>query len=199
MKYLREFAQAFRKHKYEPVGDGRVLFPAQHVYASGMYTHRIRGKTDWVSDANLLPTEGLTYMLDSFISSHAAIPLYLSLYANATTPTAAWIQSTYPSSGIALEIVAGTGGSGEGYNEATRVVWNSAAAVTATKDNYASMAVFTIVTATTLLVNGVALHTASAKGATTGSLISATRFTAQRAFANTDLFDVKYQLALTST
>jgi len=193
MKYLREFAQAFRKHKYEPVGDGRVLFPAQHVYASGMYTHRIRGKTDWVSDANLLPTEGLTYMLDSFISSHSAIPLYLSLYAGAVAPAANWTAASYPAT--ATEITSGS----EGYSEANRVPWASAAAVTATKDNYASVAVFTIITATSLNVNGVGLHTILTKGATTGALISATRFTTVRVFANTDLFDVKYQLALTST
>lgn len=190
-KHAVEFSRALRNHKYEKSPEG-ILFPRQGVLVSGLFSHRVNGG-EWAHDPNLDPTEGLNYMLDSFVSSHAAIPLYLSLYAGAISPTALWTASNYAST--ASEITSGS----EGYSESTRVLWVPASATAATKDNYASVAVFTIVTATALAVNGCGLHTASAKGATTGALISATRFGSARSFANTDVFDVKYQLAMTSS
>jgi hypothetical protein len=193
LRHAKEFAAAFRQHRYEVVGDGRALFPAQRVFAAGVYHHRIRGKTDWEASPNLLPTEGLNFMLDSFVSSHAAIPLYMSLYAGAIPPAANWTALSYP--GIASEVL----GSPDGYTETVRQTWVAVAAVTATKDNYASPAAFTIVTGSALNVNGASLHTVNTKGGTTGALVSSTRFNAVRVFANTDVFDVKYQLALTSS
>jgi len=192
-KHAKEFAAAFRKHKYEVVGNGTLLFPAQKVLARGQYTHRIRGKTDWETSPNLLPTEGLNFMLDSFVSSHSAIPLYMSLYAGPISPAANWTQASYH--GTVSEV----GGAPDGYSESVRQTWTAAAAATATKDNYSSPAAFTIVSASALNVNGASLHTVSTKQGTSGSLISSTRFNAQRTFANTDVFDVKYQLALTSS
>jgi hypothetical protein len=59
--------------------------------------------------------------------------------------------------------------------------------------------VFSIVTAGTLFVNGIGLHTNSGKGNGTGKLFSATRFSSERSFSNTDEFDVKYRLTITST
>lgn len=193
-RHAKEFAAAIRGHRFDVVGDGRILFPEQKVFASGRYYHRIRGQEDdWRSDPNLLPTEGLNYILDSFVSSHSAITLYLALYAGAISPAANWTASGF--SGTASEITSGS----EGYSESTRVTWTAAAAASATKDNYSNVAAFTIVTATSLNVNGVGLLTVSTKGSGSGALISATRFGTQRVFANTDIFDVKYQLALTSS
>jgi hypothetical protein len=193
LRHAKEFATAFRRHQYEITDDGAFFFPAQRVFASGVYHHRIRGKTDWEASRNLLPTEGLNFLLDSFVASHAAIPLYMSLYAGAISPAANWTALSYPAT--ASEIVS----SAEGYTESVRQTWVAVAAVTATKDNYASPAAFTIATASALNVNGASLHTVSTKGGTTGALVSSTRFNAVRTFANTDVFDVKYQLALTSS
>ena len=192
-KHAKEFAAAFRKHKYEVVGNGTLLFPAQKVLARGLYTHRIRNKTDWETSPNLLPTEGLNFMLDSFVSSHAAIPLYMSLYTGGISPAANWTQVSYH--GLAAE----SGGSPDGYSESVRQTWTAAAATAGTKDNYSSPAAFTIVTASAYNVNGASLHTVNTKQGTSGALISSTRFNAVRTFATTDVFDVKYQLALTSS
>ena len=192
IKHVEEVAQALRQFRYEVVGDGGVLFPAQHVVARGLYSHRVN-KGPWSHDPNLVPDEGLNYLLDQLLGGGAAAPCYLSLYANAISPAANWTAANYNAN--AVEIISAT----DGYSEATRQAWTTTAAVTKTKDNYASPAVFTIVATGPLSVNGVGLHTVSTKGAGTGKLVSATRFGSTRTFANTDVFDVKYQLALTSS
>ena len=64
--------------------------------------------------------------------------------------------------------------------------------------NTASKAAFTIATASSLAVNGAGLHSASAKGATTGVLASATKFSATRTLFNADVFTLAYTITLTS-
>ena len=193
-RHAKEFAAALRGHRFDVVGDGSLFFPEQKVFASGVYHHRIRGKEDdWQRAPNLLPTEGLNYILDSFVSSHSAIPLYMALYATGIPPAANWTAASFY--GTAGEITSNS----EGYSEANRVTWTAAAAAAATKDNYSNVAAFTIISSGSLNVNGVGLLTVNTKGSLSGALISATRFGTQRVFANTDVFDVKYQLALTSS
>lgn len=189
-RHALEFARAIRNHNYEMSPEG-VLFPDAKVYIRGLYSFRTN-KGPWEDEPNLLPTEGLNWLLDNLIAA-TGVPGYMSMYATAASPAAGTTQATYP--GAFGEITSGS----EGHTETTRVLWNAAAAASATKDNYASPSVFTIITAGTLVVNGVAMSTTSAKGATTGKLISATRFGAARSFSNNDEFDVKYRLSMTSS
>ena len=62
--------------------------------------------------------------------------------------------------------------------------------------NDASPAMFTIVTASSLAVNGAGLVSVSTKGSTAGTLISAGKFTATRTLSNTDQFNLKYKVDL---
>ena len=194
IRHAKEFANLFRKHKYERSPQG-VYFPSAHITVSGLYSVRTNDGP-WEDSPNLLPTEGLNTLLNNLIAN-TGVPLYLSLYKDNIAPAAGWTGGTgtnYVST--ANEITSGS----EGYTQATRVLWNAAAASAATKDNYASVAVFTIITGTTLPVWGVGLHKVSTKGDTTAfSLVSATQFNAVRTFVNTDEFDVKYRLAMTSS
>lgn len=191
-KHAKEFLRALRNNQYEHMDDGGVLFARAKVAFRGRYGARVNGG-EWTYTPNIVPTEGLNYIMDQFVASHAAIPLYLALYAGAISPTALWTASNFAST--ASEITSGS----EGFSESTRVVWTAAATAAGVKHNNASPAAFTIVTATALAVNGAGLLTASAKGATTGSLVSATRFGAAKSFNNTDVFNLKYELDGTSS
>ena len=194
LRHAGEFSRALRGNKFEISPEG-VLLPEAKIYIRGLYSHRVRNKdgaSPWIDDPNLLPTEGINTMLDNLIAASGAAA-YISLYASAISPAANWTAASYPAT--AAEITSGS----EGYTEGTRVAWSTAAAASGSKDNYASAAVFTIITATTLTVNGVGLHTVSTKGGTTGKLLSATRFGSARSFSNTDEFDVKYRLTITSS
>lgn len=191
VKHSREFAAYLRNHQYETT-DAGLVFPKAHAVASGMYAHRVNGG-EWSYDPNLLPSEGLTYLLSLLGAGTKLTTWYLAPYSGAISPSANWTAATFSST--ASEITSGT----EGYTNATRPTWTPGTAAADTINNNASPVTFTIITASTLSINGVGMLSASAKGATTGVLLSATRFAATRTFADDDLFDVKYAVSLTST
>lgn len=193
-RHAPELQRAIRNNQFEVSPEG-LYIPSGRITVAGLYSTRRRtrrGAEAWVDSPNLLPTEGINTMLDNLIAATGVVS-YISLYASAISPAANWTAATYPAT--ASEITSGS----EGYTEGARQLWNAAAAASGSKDNYASPAVFTIITAGTLTVNGVGLHTVSTKGATTGKLLSSTRFGSARSFSNTDEFDVKYRLTITSS
>lgn len=198
-RHAREFLGAFKNLKFDRDQSG-LWFPEQNslVTATGLYTHRVRKAngevTPWVTDKNLLPTEGLTYMLGAALGGESVLTAwYVALYATSVSPAANWTAANWVAT--ASEIVSGS----EGYSESTRVAWQDGTAAAAAINNNANPAAFTIVTATTLSVNGAALVSASAKSATTGKLASAVKFSATRTLNNTDVFEVKYAVSLTSS
>lgn len=192
-KHAREFRAALAANQYERAGDKGVFFPRQKSFINGVYTYNDAETGKLLSSPNLLPTEGLNYILDNFIASHSLITLYLALYAGAISPTSLWTASNFAST--ASEISSGS----EGYTQSNRVAWVPAAATAATKDNYASPAAFTIITATALAVNGAGMLTNATKASTAGALISATRFSAAQSLTNGAIFNLQYQLGETSS
>lgn len=190
-RHFREFRKAVMQRMYEVAPFG-ILFPRQQAFIHGEYSfqHNKGGFSPWHS--NLMPTEGLDFVLDMIGNDAAAAASYITLHANTTTVLATHTAATYAST---FSECSGS----EGYDEATRVLWAPAASASAVKNNNASPASFTINTSGTLSVNGVALLTSSTKGGTAGKLLSAIKFGATRSFSDTDLFDVKYQLSLTSS
>jgi hypothetical protein len=191
VKHSPEILAYLRNHQYE-TSDAGIVFPKAHAVASGMYAHRVNGG-EWSYDPNLLPSEGLTYLLSLLGAGTKLTTWYIAPYAGAVSPGANWTAATFAST--ATEITSGT----EGYTNATRPTWTAGTAAADTINNNASPVTFTIITASTLVMNGVGMLSESAKGAATGKLLSATRFSAARSFATGDLFDVKYAVSLTST
>jgi hypothetical protein len=191
LRRLGEIARALINHKWEWDPGRGIYIEGANVTIHGEYSiqHNKGGWSPWFP--NLWPTEGKNFALDLIGNNVAVSNAYIALYANNYTPlitnTAATFTATYS------EITSGS----EGYTQATRVLWDTGAAAAAAINNNSVPAEFTMITASTVSAYGVALLTASAKGATTGKLLSAALFTGGiRTFSNTDLFDVKYQLGL---
>lgn len=193
-KYAGEFIKALTSYKYERTGDERGLyFPKAKAFISGTYIHDVNGQ-DERQDPNLLPDEGLIYLLSVGLNNGTKIPTwYLSLYAANYTPLPGLTAASYPAT--ASEITSNT----EGYTEPTRRIWTPTAPTTPLIDNLTNKASFTIATASSLTVNGAALLSEATKGAVTGKLISATKFSAARTLYNTDVFNLAYRVQLTST
>ena len=193
-KHAGEFTAALASHKYERTGDGRGLyFPKAKAFISGTYIHDVNGQ-DERADPNLLPDEGLMYLLTVGLYNGTKLPTWnLALYAANYTPLANLTAASFPAT--ASEITSNT----EGYTEATRRVWTPSAPSANMIDNLANKAAFTIATASSLTVNGAALLSESAKGAVTGKLVSATKFAAARTLYNTDVFNLAYRVQLTSS
>lgn len=185
-----EFRRHLANKHFENTPSG-VLFPKAGALAQGIYFHDVNGQ-DEQSDPNLLPDAGLVHMLDVALNNGTKIGTwYVSLYAAAYTPLAGLTAASYP--GTASEITSAT----EGYTEANRQTWVPTAPTTPLIDNLASKAAFTIATASSLAVNGAALVSEATKGATTGTLISATKFASTRTLLDTDTFNVAYRIQLT--
>ena len=192
LKHSREFAAALRNHKYE-VSDAGIHFPKQKVTASGLYTHSVNG-ADEREDANIVVTEGLTHMLGVVLGDLTALPdWYFGLFSANVTPVNTWTAANFTAN--ATEIVSNT----EGYSETVRQTFVEAAAAAGSINNTASKAAFTIATATSITVWGAGLLSSNVKGGTTGTLMSAAKFSAARTLYATDVFNLGYSLALTSS
>lgn len=192
LKHSREFATALRNHQYE-VSDAGIHFPKQNAIAFGRYTHDVNG-LDVREDDNIVVTEGLTHMLDVVLHGTTAVATwYFGLFSANVTPVSTWTAANFTAN--ATEIVSGT----EGYSEATRQAFVEAAAAAGSINNTASKAAFTIATATSITVWGAGLLSSNVKGGTTGTLMSAAKFSAARTLYDTDVFNLGYTLTLTSS
>lgn len=114
---------------------------------------------------NLIPLEGLNYLLSSEFKG-TAVPAtwYIGLYEGNYAPQLSDTAAAFPAA--ATETTT--------FNEATRVAFVPGAVAGGTVDNSASPAIFTFNALKTIY--GGFMTSASAKGAVTGSLISAVRF-----------------------
>lgn len=183
-------AAAIAAGTVETTADG-AIFKHGGISVKGEYFDRVNGG-EWTRTENLVVNEGLAHILNVALGTKAkSANYYLALFSGATAPTATWTAANFAS--VASEIVSNT----EGYTNATRPVWTPAEASGNSIDNMVTAASLTIATASTLTVTGAALLTASAKGATTGVLVSATKYAAPRQFQNGDIYEVGYRLSLT--
>lgn len=193
LKHAGEFKRYLRNKQYELTGTGGIVFAKASAIGQGGYLHDLNGQ-DERFDPNLLPDEGLLYLLSVGLNNGAKLPTwYLSLYAANYTPLAALTAASYPAT--ASEITSNT----EGYTESTRQVWTPTLAGTPMIDNLANKAAFTIATASSLTISGAALLSEAAKSAVTGKIISATKFAPARTAYNTDVFNCAYRVQLSST
>lgn len=191
VNHAGEFQRYLNNNQFEVTDSGDVYFAKARATAAGGYLHNVNGG-DEQFDPNLLPDEGLLYLL-SLLGAGSKLPnWYLALYAANYTPLAGLTAASFPAT--ASEITSNT----EGYTEATRPVWTPTLAATPYIDNLANQASFTIATASSLAVNGAALLSDATKGAITGKLISATKFSATRTLYDTDVFNLAYRVQLTS-
>jgi hypothetical protein len=184
--HRREFARAVANKHYERAGDGRILFPRQKAFLHGVMVSTINGKDPQV-DPNIIPTEGLNYMLDVGVHDATKVSTWYTALFNAnTTP-----QDTLTGVNFATQQTEYTG-----YAETARVTYVEAAASAGATSNTASRAEFTIVTPTT--VYGAALLSSSTKGDNTGKILACSKFSAGRSVILDDLLQILYSLSLSS-
>jgi hypothetical protein len=115
-KHSAEFARAASALKFEQTESG-LWFPEQRASVHGFYATRVNGGA-WEVTQNLMPNEGLNYLL-SLLGSGTKLPTwYIALYGGNATPASTWTAANFDSN--ATEIKAA---SPEGYSESTRVAW----------------------------------------------------------------------------
>lgn len=192
MQNLRsELAADLQAENYD-ITDSGIYFPRTGILASGEYFGRVnRGEWEKEGD-NLIVDEGLAHILSVALGATAKpTGYYLALFNGSASPAGNWTAASFAA--VAGEIVSMT----EGYTLATRPQWVPTAALAGSIDNMVSPANLTMATAGTLNVTGAALLTTSARGGTTGVLVSATKYAATRTFQNGDTYELGYRITLT--
>lgn len=136
---------------------------------------------------NLMPMEGINHAIAVAVKGAAQnTTWYLGLYQNNYTPLLTDVALTFPT----------LAGENVGYAEATRVEWVEGTVTGGTVSNVLSRAEFTS-TATATIYGGF-MSSAPAKGATSGVLLSAVRFTSPKTFEEGSVLRVTAGLTFTS-
>lgn len=174
--------------------DGGIVLREGDASGNGRFV--VRGYfSEWLNGEflgetpNLVVDQGIIDILNTYFGSTSKkAGFYVALFAGAVTPAANWTAASFPAT--ASEITSGS----EGYSQSTRPAFTPANATSATQiDNYAAKAAFTIVTASTLSVNGAAIVTESTKGSGSGVLVSASRYANTRSLQDGDAYEVGYR------
>ena len=136
---------------------------------------------------NLMPEEGRNHAVSVITKGATQVPAwYIGLFEGNYVPVDSDKASTFPTS--ATECTA--------YLPATRVEFVEGAVAAGVVENTASRAEFTATAAKTIY--GAFLVSAQAKGAITGVLMSAARFTAPKVLQIDDVLRVTASFSLTS-
>lgn len=176
---------------YDQTEEG-IYFPRHGIIATGEYFDRVNDG-EWTRTKNLITKEGLLDVLNTYFIASKAKPagFYLALFNGSAAPASNWKANNFATA--ANEITSLT----EGYTSATRPAFTP---IQANEDTYienlASTARVVFATASQVNVTGTALLTHSARGGTSGVLISAAKYAAARTFQNDDTFDIGYRFAL---
>lgn len=137
---------------------------------------------------NIMPTEGLNYLLDVGIRNQSQLTAwYIGIFEGNYTPVLADTAAGFPAA--STESTA--------YAETTRQAYTVVAASGGVLTNAASPATFTM-NATKTIYGGF-IASASAKSATTGKLISAAQFSSSKAVQSTDVLSITATITLTSS
>jgi hypothetical protein len=167
-RHVDELRRRYLNRKYERADNGKVFVPKMGLFIGSSLRHRLNGQ-DTAMDYNLFTIEGRTDVLGVYFDQQAqSASLYLAPYSGSVTPLETWTASGAGSTPVfastATELTTQ-------YTSATRVLFDRGDAAAGEIGNADDLAVFTIATADTN-IRGFGLLTASAKGATTGKLIS---------------------------
>lgn len=155
------------------------------------YLVEVIGKDGKVRDTehvhNLMPTEGLNYVLGAALKGAAQITaFYVGLYEGNYTPVAGDTAAAFSVS--ATESTA--------YAEATRVALTLGSVVSGAADNSAARAEFTA-DATKTFYGGF-ISSSNAKGSSSGVLVSAVRFASPKVLASGEILRVTAGFVLLS-
>jgi hypothetical protein len=190
-KHKKEIAGFIKNGDFEKTDGGILIHNA--IMARGMYTHSVNGG-DEETDKNLIPDEGIAHILGVALSDDVRVATwYLAVFSGAVTPAANWTAANFTAN--SSEITSNT----EGYSDTTRREWVPGVVTGGVLDNLASKAVFNIACTTTINISGVGMLSSNTKGGTTGTLVSATRFSAARTLNDTDAFELGYEMEIQDT
>jgi len=184
-KLRKELAKHVRNNDYEPSQHGIFVLPAK-LFLGGTFIHNVfhpdGSDEGWVRDQNLVVNEGLDHALDVILNGASQIdPWYIAIYEGNVSPSASWDASNVTSNSTENTT----------YDESTRVEYVPASVSSQSITNSANSADFTM--NATKTIYGAFIASASAKSATTGTLLAAAQLSSSRAVESSDVLSIVYQ------
>lgn len=177
---------ALKAGRYETTPEG-IFIPSENALCQGVFTVAKRGEPIEMSK-NLVVNGGLDYILKAAIGETAGISnWYIALFTGDVTVAATWTAATFTAT--ATEWTA--------YDESARQTWTKSLVASQGTDSFSNKASFTS-SSDSQTVRGAALLSASAKSATSGTLLAASRFSSDKALDTGEILDVGYGLQLTA-
>jgi hypothetical protein len=194
MRFRNEIRRNLMNNAYELADDGRILVPSMGAFIGGVFTTSINGQ-DVRTHPNLFVTEGRNHVLSVVCKGAAQVTTWrIAPFEGNVTPDATWTAATFKDT--ATEFTS--------YDETTRREWVEGTVSGGAVSNTGDRAIFTISSGVTNKdLYGAALISASAKSATTGTLLAAGLFTSNdepspRRVNAADEFGIGYDLSLLS-
>lgn len=189
LRHRNEIRRAINNHRYERTPSG-ILVPSMGAVIGGVFESWVNG-ADHQIDPNIIPTEGLDHALTVLCKNGSPTATWsTALFEGNVTPGAAYTAATFTATTTEFT----------SYDEATRVAWVEGSVSAGSVSNSASKADFTIASGVVnKVLYGAALLSASAKSATTGTLLACALFSSTRTVNATDVLSVQYTLTLTSS
>lgn len=186
-KHRAEALRRLRNGQYEPTASG-VEIPAMKLQFSGHFETQV-GTGPWSIDSNLVVDQGILHIINVALDQASAnAAFYIAPFGGNVTPAATWTAANFTSN--ATEFT--------NYTETTRVLWANDVVAANAIGNTTTPALFTMNTGGGT-IRGAALISIATKNATTGVLIAAARFGADKILAATEELRVKYTLSGTSS
>src|SRR4051812_41149031 len=117
MNHMKEVRQFVRNGDFVGTPEGVLIHGC--IRARGRYVHSVNGGQDVRYDYNLIPTEGITYVIGvAWLAAVAKLPSwFLAPYSGNVDPAANWTGANFAS--LATEITSTT----EGFSNTTRPAW----------------------------------------------------------------------------
>lgn len=188
-RHWRELYRHFRNFNYEVDDENNLLI--SHAKISGVYEIEAPDGLGVQRVANLLTTEGCNHLLSVGVAGGSQVGTwYIAPFSGNVTVADTWTAATFAAT--ATEITTS-------YSESTRVAFVESTPASKSTNNSSNPAVFTSNT-TNVLIWGIGLLSSSTKGSTSGTLLSAAKYSTVRSLpASGDQLSVAYTLTLANS
>ena len=187
-KHAREIGRHLRNGAYELTDGGVLIKGGMNALCNGVFRDTLYrdGGADSQISPNLVVNQGLIHVLNTVFAGTTQITAwYIGLFSGNVTPQAGWTAANIVANATELT----------GYTPAARQAFNVAPVSAPSIGNAGNEANFAFDANGPYTARGAFLVSASAHGATTGTLMAATRFAADRTGLNSpDQLGVQYVL-----
>jgi hypothetical protein len=181
----KSLARAIADGRFEETELG-LFVPSERSLVAGRFCYGKRGEELEYSD-NLVVTEGLNYIVGVALKSVTQITTwFIAPFSGAVTVQATWTAANFTTNSTEVT----------GYASATRPAWTGGSVTAGAVNSFAAKA--EIKATSTITIRGAGMLSASAKSATTGTLLGASRFGSDKVLDTDEILDIGYGLTITA-